>query len=191
MPGASAPSPTPRPAPRRRGWTLWVLLVLVAVATLIAGGLVVAKRLRSRTSASERAALRDLRSVVVAELRYSQSNAGHYDRLECLRAPARCLPRYPAGARAFLETATFGTETRGDYHFVFHPGPAPARGAVDATRLSPSSIAAFAYVAAPALAGSRLRSFCADSTGRLCVLRAADAPDLTHGVCPLACVDLR
>jgi hypothetical protein len=158
---------------------------------LIAGGLSLAERLRSGASASESTALRDLRAVVMAELRYSQSNAGQYDRLDCLAAPTRCIPRYPAAGRAFLDAAAFAEETRGDYRFIFHAGPLPARGTVDERRMSPTSVAAFAYVATPASTGTRLRSFCADATGRLCVLRSAEAADLAQGVCPLACVDLR
>jgi hypothetical protein len=170
---------------------LWALVLCVLAAALVVGGLSVAERQRSQASASESAAVRDLRAVVVAELRYSQSNAGHYDRLDCLAAPGRCIPRYPTAGRAFLDAAAFAAETRGNYRFVFHPGPPPARGTVDERRISPTSVASFAYVATPTTAGARLRSFCADATGRLCVLRSSEAPDLGQGVCPLACVDLR
>jgi hypothetical protein len=165
--------------------------VLIALPALVALGLAAADRLAARVRSSESAALSDLRAVVAAELRYSQSNAGHFDRLDCLTAPARCLPRYPAAGGVFLDAATFAAETRGEYRFVFHPGPPPARGAVDVKRISPSSVAAFAYVATPAAEGSRLRSFCTDSTGRLCVLATVGAPELSHGVCPITCVDLR
>jgi hypothetical protein len=165
--------------------------LLIALPALVALGLAAADRLAARARSSESAALSDLRTVVAAELRYSQSNAGHFDRLDCLTVPVRCLPRYPAAGGAFLDAAAFTADTRGEYRFVFHPGPPPARGTVDAQRLSPSSVAAFAYVALPAAADSRLRPFCADSTGRLCVLTAAAAPELDHGVCPMACVDLR
>ena len=170
---------------------VWSTILCLVAAAVIAGSLSVAERLRSQATADEGAALRELRAVVVAELRYSQSNAGHYDRLDCLAVPGRCIPRYPATGHGFLEAAAFAAETRGDYRFAFHPGPPPARGTVDERRVSPTSVAAFAYVATPTTAGARLRSFCADATGRLCVLRSSEAPDLGQGVCPLACVDLR
>jgi hypothetical protein len=182
---------SPDPVPRRRRWIVWVALACVVLAALVAGGLGLVEGVRSRSSASEGMALRDLRTVVVAELRYSQSNAGHYDRLECLAMPTRCVPRYPAGGRAFLDATVFSRAVRGDYRFAFYAGPPPARGSVETQRLSPSSVAAFAYVATPAAAGTRLRSFCSDATGRLCVLRSSEAPELANGVCPLACVDLR
>jgi hypothetical protein len=168
---------------------VWVIGALVVAVAGAAAGIVAAERRRAR-AASEGTALRDLRRVLVAELRYSQLNAGHYDRIECLAAPARCLTRLPA-APALLDANAFADETRGDYHFVFHPGPPPARGTVDEKRVSPTSVAAFAYVAVPLTDQPRCRSFCADSTGRLCALVSPDAPELKDGVCPLACLDLR
>jgi len=167
-----------------------VIAALVAAVAVAAAGIITAEKRRRRVAASESAALRDLRSVLVAELRYSQLNAGHYDRIECLAAPARCLPRL-AAAPALLAANAFADETRGDYRFVFHPGPPPARGTVDEKRVSPTSVAAFAYVAVPLTGQLRYRSFCTDSTERLCALASPDAPELKDGVCPLACLDLR
>jgi len=176
---------------RRPRWPR-ALLAACALAALVAATLILPARWRSRVEAREAAAVRDLRTVLTAERRYSQSNAGFYDRLECLTAPARCVPGYPAASRPFLDAAAFGQSRRGGYEYVFHPGPAPAAGTFDPSRVSPSSVAAFAYVAV----GERSRigaprTFCADSTGRVCVPASPDAPELRDGLCPLACLDLR
>jgi hypothetical protein len=81
-------------------------------------------------------------------------------------------------------------EVQEGYVLHFHPGPPPHEER-DPARYSPSSLASFALVEVPAESGAGVRrTFCADSTGRLCVIDSAEDPALADGVCPLLCTDL-
>jgi hypothetical protein len=186
---AAAPGPDTAPPHRTRGLRrIAVVLALVAAAAL-ATILLVAQR-GTELAANEAAAASEVRHVLNAEMAYAQANGGHYDRLECLVDPAACVPRYPAGGPRFLADEAIRAPTRRGYRFVLHLGPAPERR--NAARVSPSSVAAFAYVAVPDVPGrTGRRSFCTDASRRVCEIRRVDDKALAEGACPLSCVDLR
>jgi hypothetical protein len=164
-----------------------VLLAAIGAAAIIA----VVSRRRARLAASEVAAVTELRQVLHAEMVYAQANGGRYDRLECLARPNACIPRYPADGPRFLNEDVARLDRRREgYRFLFYAGPAPER--IDAARTSPSSLAAFAYIAVPdGPGGAAGRSFCTDASRRVCALKLPDAHALAEGACPLTCVDLR
>lgn len=65
-------------------------------------------RVRERMEANEKAAIDDIRTVLAAQVAYSDANAGLYEaRLECLVAPAQaqCIPSYPTDGPEFLDSA--------------------------------------------------------------------------------------
>jgi hypothetical protein len=165
----------------------------VVVALGVLGGLgttVILARRRTQRVEREAAAVSELRQVLHAEMAYAQANGGRYDRLQCLSDPAACIPRYPAGGPRFLGAGATPLEARQGYRFLFYSGPPPER--IDPARASPSSLAAFAYVAVPDVAaGLSGRSFCTDASRRVCELKAQDPHALAEGACPLTCVDLR
>jgi hypothetical protein len=195
VPGAAAaPSfvytaPKPERASRRGLVAAAALLVL---AGLGAGGWVLRERQRrTDAAASEGFALARLRAVMTAQMRYASVNGGAFDTLVCLAGPERCLPRVPKDLPPFLAPEVLSPEAQADYRLTLHPGPAPHETRSPA-HYSPSSLAAYACVADPQPpGGAPRRTFCGDSTGRLCVLSSPESPELADGVCPLLCTDLR
>jgi len=165
-----------------------VVLAVVAVPVVgIVAAIAIPSLLRARVSANESATIGDLRTMVSAQVAYASANGGFPDRLECLAAPGRCLPHYPAGSPVFLDER-LTTPMRHGYQFQFVPGPAAraGRGA-----LSPSSLEGWAYVAQPVTAGQTgVRAFCADMSGVICFSpggRIAEAA----GSCPSDCTPLQ
>jgi hypothetical protein len=135
---------------------------------------------------SESVVLGDIRTVLAAQAAYRAANGGFYDsRLDCLRAPAGCIPGYPANGPRFLDDRLSLLEPRSGYHRSFVPGPA-AQG--DAAVVSRSSVQSYAYVAVPTEPGySGIRGFCGDSSGAVCATSDGAAPQvLPGGACDLA-----
>jgi hypothetical protein len=190
---ASTAQPDRQPALPRRGRARWrtLLVALLALVVIVSVAVMaVIARQQSRMVANEAAAVTEVRRVLTAEMAYAQSNGGHYDRLDCLAQPTSCIPRYPANGPRLVDDETIRSATRRGYRFVFHAGPAPERREV--ARESPTSLAAFAYVASPEIPGrTGRRSFCADASRRVCELKAMDERALLEGACPLSCVGLR
>ena len=180
----SEPPPL-RTRPRRRA----LAPILVGCLALAAGVLFVGSRLaRIRGTLDEAQAQGDLRSIREAQNEYARVNGGFYDRLECLAAPARCIPGYSAPARFFLEHPL----PDGGYVRTFYPGPAAPRDAITRANASPSSITSYAYVAVPKprpgwLAGFERRGFCGDSTGVACETTDGSAPPVVDGRCVVPC----
>ena len=183
-------APKPPHAPARRG--LAAAALLLALAGLGAGGWVLRERQRrTDAAASEGRALARLRAVMTAQMRYASVNGGAFDTLACLAGPERCLPRVSKDLAPFLAPEALSPEAQADYRLTLHAGPAPHEPR-SPTQYSPSSLAAYACVAHPQPPGGALRrTFCGDSTGRLCVLSSPESPELADGVCPLLCTDLR
>jgi type II secretory pathway pseudopilin PulG len=161
-----------------------VLLCCVAGVGVVAA-VAIPSLLRARVAANEAAAIADIRSVLAAESQYAGANGGLFDRLECLAAPVRCIPGYPAAGPSFLQGEQASTSARRGYTFTFHAGARPA--ALNGARSSGSSLSSFAYVAAPLQQGQTgARSFCGDASGRVCVI-GAGAPAPVDGACPMPC----
>ena len=76
---------------------------------------------------TSRPTIGDIRTVISAEAAYQSANGGYYGPLECLAAPATCLP---ALLRADLPRARRSRRptVKNGYRRTFHPGPAVAAG---------------------------------------------------------------
>jgi type II secretory pathway pseudopilin PulG len=145
--------------------------------------------LRARVSANEAGAIGDIRSVISAEAAYSSANAGYYDTLECLAAPTRCIPNYPASGPTFIDSQ-LTQALKGGYRRSFHPGPS-ADPAGRGTSYSPSSLGSFAYVAEPATPNQTgIRAFCGDERGMVCQTMDGAMPPIVDGHCPSDCQPL-
>ena len=130
----------------------------------------------------------DLRAVQDAQATYQAMNAGGYDTLECLAAPSRCMRGYPEGAPVFLPAHLATLAPENGYVRTFHAGqPLPAT----APHASRSSLLGWAYTAVPERERSGRKSFCADSTGRICVFLDGAAPRVEDALCPSPCERIR
>ena len=73
-----------------------VLNVVAIVVTPVVFGIIAAiaipSLLRARVSANEAVAIATVREVATGQAAYAQINAGLYDELSCLAAPAGCVP---------------------------------------------------------------------------------------------------
>ena len=148
---------------------------------------VMAKMRAARISASEAAAVGDIRAVISGEMAYSMSNEGFYDELRCLVEPGTCLPSYAKGSPAFLDASALQAERFG-YRRTFHAGAKAPRTA----KTSPSSIAAFAFTAVPLKPGETgNRGFCGDASGRVCFTPDGSLPKVVDGQCDSACMTLK
>jgi hypothetical protein len=146
-----------------------------------------------RAQANESAALGDIRNLISAEAVYQDSNGGFYDVPECLMAPARCIPAYPANEPTFLDPLLAPmTAVKRGYRRVFHPGLPADPTVVRRTSASASSLQSYAYVAVPIVPGETgKRGFCGDATGRICLTRDGSAPAIENGGCAASCENLQ
>jgi type IV pilus assembly protein PilA len=138
--------------------------------------------LRARVSANEAGAIGDTRTVISSQAVYASANNGHYDSLECLAAPANCLPGYQGPT--ILPAGLTAAEKAG-YRRTLHLG-APA---TDSTReMSPSSVQSYAYVAVPIQPNQTgVRAFCGDETGVICFTNDGSTPAVADGHCAQPC----
>jgi hypothetical protein len=164
-----------------------VLLLLVAFVGIIAA-IAIPSLLRARISANESMAIGDLRTLVSAEVAYASRNGGFYDRLECLARPVECVPGYGADEPVFLSEVF--PAVRSGYNREFRGGPPADASQVSSASLSPSSIQSFAYIAYPVSPSTGSRAFCADDTGRICVMMDGSRPPVIEGRCDPACTPL-
>lgn len=170
------------------GIALSVVSVMVMPFFLgIIAAIAIPSLLRARVAANERAAIEEAQTVVAAETIYRGVNGGYYDTLDCLTRPSACVPGHAKSP--FIDPAIARQEPRHGYRASFHPGPAAPPGK---TGISRSSITSYAYVLVPEAPGQTgVRSFCSDGTGRTCFKPDGSAPDVSEGVCPNDCTDLR
>jgi type II secretory pathway pseudopilin PulG len=164
-----------------------LLLMTVAIIGIIAA-IAIPSLLRARISANEAGAIGNVRTVISAEAAYQSASGGYYDVPACLYAPAQCLGAGAPAAR-FLspESTVFDTPKMG-YVLRFHPGQA-ATAAGGAT-VSSSGVDSYAVTAEPVSTSTGVRTFCADASGVICVMSAAEhqAPG---GACPQSCAPIR
>jgi len=170
-----------------------VLVALVGVAMVgIIAAIAIPSLLRARVSANEAAALGDIRTIVLSQHSYASANSGFYDTLECLSAPARCIPGYPATGPFFLDPAWAAGADKSGYRRTFHPGPPAEPEILERGGISPSSLTSWAYVAVPVRVGQTgVRAFCGDSSGRICFTADGAPPPVEDGLCSPSCQDLR
>ena len=143
---------------------------LAIAATVILSAWSSATLMRAHGSLIESGVLGDLRGFQSAQQAYSASNGGHYEgRIECLSAPGPCLGtgvpvlRPEVARRLLIRDPSF-------YRFQFDvPQPLTADERSRHGARSSTSVTAYALRATPVQPGQTgSRSFCADSTGRLC-----------------------
>jgi hypothetical protein len=159
-------------------------LIVLAVAVISWGGCQTHQRL---AHPDDGAVLNDLRAVRSAEATYGASNLGLPDTLKCLSTPQECIPNYPAHAPVFLSATIAGLVPEGGYRRLFHPGPAATKDQCRPDLCSPSSLTSWAYTATPEKGGQGRRSFCVDSTDRICGFRDGAPPAVVGGFCPSPC----
>jgi hypothetical protein len=139
--------------------------------------------------------LQDVRAVQSAQAAYAEHNGGHYDTLACVNEPRKCNPNAPEGA-AGLQASLVAGEPRLEYQRTFHPGPSIAPADIVKQGVSPSSMNAFAFVAAPIESRPWYRrldeqwwrpepAFCGDHSGRICIWRDGRPRGIIAGRCPL------
>jgi hypothetical protein len=132
----------------------------------------------------EEVILRDLRKLISAEAAYESLNAGWADTLECLAAPANCIPGYPKDAPPVLDSTLARLVPENGYARAFHAGP-PAQ--LVSPLSSPSSLSAWAYTAVPMKDRRGRKAFCADSTQRICATLDGSMPAVKDGQCVTPC----
>jgi len=167
------------------GIVLSGLSILVIPVIGVVAAIAIPSLLRARVSANEAAAIGDVRTVISAETACQSANAGYFDTIECLATPDRCIPGFHGSA--FIPARFVGRAVEHGYRRRFHPGPTAEPTPPKASR---SSLMAFAYVEYPEQQGrTGVRSFCGDSSGRICYLVSGAEPEVALGVCPAACKD--
>jgi hypothetical protein len=147
-----------------------------------------AETLRTR----ERAALLDVRTVLVAARQFASGNGGYFGELRCLTAPESCLPDYPNDEAPLLDPTHDWLATRLGYVRKFHPGPAAGEEARLRAKAAPGSLRSFAFTVFPEIPGETgLRSFCGDSTWKVCAVASGAAPPVRDGRCVAPCQELK
>jgi hypothetical protein len=128
----------------------------------------------------------DLELFAAAQAEYASLNGGLFDRTECLVATNSCLPGDPPRSGA-LDVRFLQIE-RGGHEFVLRLGPAPD------TRhegQSPTSVAAFAYLARPLAPDAGQIAYCIDETRVVCTFGPGEPLPVELGRCTEACVPLQ
>jgi type II secretory pathway pseudopilin PulG len=133
--------------------------------------------LRRQVAQNETAAIANVRAVMAGQEAYRARSGGLYATLECLAAPAKCLPGYDGPP--FVDTESAALAPRDGYRYFFDGN---------------ASLTSFAYVAVPLKPGQTgVRAFCGDASGRVCYTTDGAMPEVEGTSCPAAedCMDLR
>jgi type II secretory pathway pseudopilin PulG len=138
--------------------------------------------LRAQVTANEAATIGDIRTVISAQAAYSMQNGSAYGDLRCLAEPKSCRPGY-AGA-TFIDEKLAALGDKAGYKRAFFAGKPTKPGA--------KAYTSFAYTATPVEPGKTgVRSFCGDSTGRVCADATGAAIVPVAGACPKSCEPLQ
>jgi type IV pilus assembly protein PilA len=134
-----------------------VLLIVAVPAIGIVAAIAIPSLLRARVSANEAAAIADIRSLISGQVVYQSINDGFYaSRLECLATPGECIAN--STSPPMLSASAVASHKSG-YVRELVPGSLARSSAT-------STYAFLAYPINPGQTG--VRSFCGDSTGRIC-----------------------
>jgi uncharacterized membrane protein YhaH (DUF805 family) len=135
------------------------LLVLAVPAIGIIAAIAIPSLLRARVAANESMAIGDIRTVISGQAAYQSISGGFYaSRLECLTRPGDCVANYTGPQ--MLDPGTAASPKNG-YVRQFVPSPL--------VRGSDTSTSGYAFLAYPIKVGQTgMRSFCGDSSGRIC-----------------------
>jgi hypothetical protein len=164
------------------------MAVLAAVASATAEEKPTPELLRTR----ERIAMLDLRTVLMAGKEYAALNGGYFGPPECWTAPLKCRPDLPKDQAPLLDPTHDWMATRIGYDRKFHPGPVVDEEVRARAKAAVGSLKAYAFTVTPTKAGETGgRSFCGDSTGRVCAMANGSEPPVRDGRCLPACKDLQ
>ena len=147
-----------------------------------------AEELRGR----DRAALLNVRTVLLAQKQFATRNGALYGPFECLTKPETCLPDFPKEDAPFLDPTYDWLETRLGYERRFHPGPKATEDELRRAKAIPDSLQAFAFTAVPVKPGETgLRAYCGDATGKICFTPDGAPPVIREGRCVPPCKELK
>jgi hypothetical protein len=166
----------PRSEPGRSGnplkWIFYLVVVLLGLFLLEPEW--IEFFVKPRVMAGEQSAIQSVTIIKIAQETYKRELGGFAPTIDCLVRPVSCTPTYRGGG--FLHEDYAG-QARNGYVFGLVASPRdPAQAAV--------SYAVFANPIDPGKTG--VRSFCADSAGRLCFGHEEMRPGAT-AACPAAC----
>ncbi len=116
---------------------------------------------------------------------YASANCGFFDTVECLNAPARCIPNFKPMGGSIIAPENVSATANGYVRELHLAGSAPQEG----RGCSPSSRSAVAYTAVPIESGSSGRhTFCIDSESlTVCINNSGEVPAVENGICKLTC----
>ena len=150
-------------------WLFYLVVVLLGLAFLLPD------LLEPRVRVGEQSAIQSVKAIKAAQDTYKRELGSFAPTVDCLVCPSNCAPSYQGGA--FLDE-DYAAERRDGYVFELVASPRdPAEAAF--------SYVLFANPAHPGKTG--VRSFCADSAGRLCFGRKELRPLSASAACPAAC----
>jgi hypothetical protein len=134
--------------------------------------------------ARERHAILNVRTVAMAGKTYAAANGSLFGELVCLKDPASCGTPWPSDSPFPLDPSYEWEGVKLGYLRRFHPGPRAGDEEARRAGAAAGSLKAFAYTAAPERPGETgLRSFCGDTSGRLCVAKDGREPPVKDGRC--------
>lgn len=147
-----------------------------------------AEALRGR----DRAALLNVRTVLLAEKQFAKRNGALYGPFECLTKPETCLPDFPKEDAPFLDPTYDCLEARLGYERRFHPGPKATEDELRRAKAVPDSLKCFAFTAFPVKGGETgLRAYCGDASGKICFTTDGAPPRVREGRCVPPCQELK
>ncbi len=172
----------------RAGWIVPYIACLGAVLATAQEQKPDVETLRSR----ERAALLDVRTVLMAGREFAKENGGYFGELPCLTTPESCRTGYAKDKAPLLDPTHDWLATRLGYVRKFHPGPLADEEARVRAGAAAGSLKTFAFTVAPETPGQTgLRSFCGDSTWKVCAVASGAAPPVKDGRCIPPCQELK
>src|SRR5260370_14137489 len=116
-----------------------------------------------------RAALLNVRTVLLAEKQFAMRNGALYGPFECLTKPATCLPGFPKEDAPFLDPTYDWLEARLGYERRFHPGPKATEDELHRAKALPDTLKTFPFTPVPLKpAETRLRAYSGDASGKIC-----------------------
>jgi hypothetical protein len=140
----------------------------------------------------DRAALLNVRTVLLAEKQFAARTGALYGPFECLTKPETCLPDFPKEDAPFLDPTYAWLETRLGYERQFHPGPKATEDELRRAKAVPDSLKSFAFTAVPVKPGETgLRAYCGDATGKICFTADGAPPGIRAGRCVPPCEALK
>ena len=140
----------------------------------------------------DRAALLDVRTVMMASKQFAARNGALFGPLTCLTQPETCLTGFPKDEAPFLDPTHDWLETRHGYQRKFQLGPKTGPDVLRAAGASPESSRSFTFTTTPEMPGQTgLRSFCGDASGKICFVASGAPPTVKDGRCAPPCQELK